>query len=827
MQKNYLFTIVSILFFSISLFAQHPITFKEGMAVGATGKRSRSPIFTDPVYHKYVINPFVAPVENDSVGVNHKGEVQRWKKVTANEEGKFDNNEFRGGYLYLTYFSKKAETKILDISGCTELYINGTPRAGDVYNKNWMLLPVDLKAGENVFLIKSGRGMLKIELHKPEKLIYMSQRDMTIPDLITSESDEKLAAIRIINTSSKTLTNLKIVTEINGLKAETELPSITPLAVRKVPYSLKDAAVQTGKINFRVNLYNGNKLVDHTVVEYEAKQLEDKHVRTFISNIDGSLQYFAVVPDTTDNDDGKPAMFLSVHGAGVKAQNQAGAYKHKDWGYIICPTNRREFGFDWEDWGRLDAMEVQSIAEKMYKTDPKRTYLTGHSMGGHGTWQLGAIFPDKWAAIAPSAGWYSFFSYSNKQKIEDASPLEKMFVRASHSSHTLELSRNYLHHGVYIYHGDADKTVPVEQARFMRKHLAEFHPNFSYYEFPGGGHWFGSESVDWPPIFDYFSYHENPENTDVKAFEFRSASPGVSASSRFVTLYQQEIPYEFCGVKVKQNVLTEAQKNKEGSNIVKNRNITIETENLKQFKLDLKHCHGADTITAIVDSITFEGLAAKAGKEAWFKKVDNKWQLTDTPLDKSQKNPLRYGNFKDAFRYNMVFVYSTKGTKEENKWSYDKARFDAETFYYRGNGSIDIVSDEEFLSGDFQDRSVIIYGNASTNAAWEVLLNDSPIQVYRGQIDIGNKTFKGEQWASYFTRPRKDSDVARIGVVTGSGLTGFRAAIPNRYFISGTGFPDFMIFSPEMMKSGIEGIKAAGYFGNDWSLSNGEIEWTK
>ena len=273
MQKNYLFTIVSILFFSISLFAQHPITFKEGMAVGATGKRSRSPIFTDPVYHKYVINPFVAPVENDSVGVNHKGEVQRWKKVTANEEGKFDNNEFRGGYLYLTYFSKKAETKILDISGCTELYINGTPRAGDVYNKNWMLLPVDLKAGENVFLIKSGRGMLKIELHKPEKLIYMSQRDMTIPDLITSESDEKLAAIRIINTSSKTLTNLKIVTEINGLKAETELPSITPLAVRKVPYSLKDAAVQTGKINVRVNLYNGNKLVDHTVVEYEAKQL--------------------------------------------------------------------------------------------------------------------------------------------------------------------------------------------------------------------------------------------------------------------------------------------------------------------------------------------------------------------------------------------------------------------------------------------------------------------------------------------------------------------------------------------------------------------------
>ncbi len=827
MQKNYLLTIISILFFSITLFAQDTITFKEGMAVGATGRRNRSPIFSDPVYYKYVTNQLTKPLENDSVGVGLDGDVQRWGKVTANEEGKFDNSDFRGGYLYLSYYSKKAETRVLDISGCTEIYINGTPRGGDVYNKNWMLLPVNLKAGENVFLVKSGRGMLKMELHKPEKSIYMTERDMTIPDFITTENDEKIGSIRVINATKKTLTNLKIISEVNGVKTETKLPSITPLTVRKVSYSIKDAITETGKTNVKVNLYNGSKLIDNTEVEYETKRPQDKYKRTFISNIDGSLQYFAVVPDTTDNDNGKPAMFLSVHGAGVQAKGQAGSYKHKDWGYVICPTNRREFGFDWEDWGRLDAMEVQSIAEKMYNTDPKRTYLTGHSMGGHGTWQLGVTFPSKWAALAPSAGWYSFFSYSSKEKTENASPLEKMFVRASHSSHTLELSRNYLHHGIYIYHGGADKTVPVEQARFMRKHLAEFHPDFSYYEFPDGGHWFGWRSVDWKPIFDYFSYHEIPENTHVDEFEFRSASPGISATSRFVTLYQQEIPFKFCGVKAKQNILTRRQINKEGLTIVPNRTISIETENLKQFKIDLQHCIGADTITAIIDSITFEGLAPKAGDEVWFKKVGANWQLSEAPKDKLQKNPKRYGNFKDAFRHNMVFVYSTKGTKEENKWSYDKARFDAETFYYRGNSSIDVVSDKEFISGDFKDRSVIIYGNATTNAAWKILLADSPIQVSRGQISVGSETLKGDKWASYFTRPRKDSDIACVGVVSGTGMNGFRAATPNRYFISGTGFPDFMIFSPEMMKSGIGGIKAAGYFGNDWSLTNGDIEWSK
>ena len=43
--------------------------------------------------------------------------------------------------------------------------------------------------------------------------------------------------------------------------------------------------------------------------------------------------------------------------------------------------------------------------------DPTRVYLTGHSMGGHGTWILGSTYPDRFGAIGPSAGWISFWSY--------------------------------------------------------------------------------------------------------------------------------------------------------------------------------------------------------------------------------------------------------------------------------------------------------------------------------------------------------------------------------------------------------------------------------
>src|SRR5690606_28501771 len=104
---------------------------------------------------------------------------------------------------------------------------------------------------------------------------------------------------------------------------------------------------------------------------------------TFISEIDGSVQYYAVAPQSASSAE-PPALFLSVHGAEVQAIGQARAYKPKDWGVLVAPTNRRPRGFNWEEWGMLDALEVLEIAKQKFKPDPKKIYLTGHSMGGHG-----------------------------------------------------------------------------------------------------------------------------------------------------------------------------------------------------------------------------------------------------------------------------------------------------------------------------------------------------------------------------------------------------------------------------------------------------------
>ena len=157
----------------------------------------------------------------------------------------------------------------------------------------------------------------------------------------------------------------------------------------------------------------------------------------------------------------------------------------------------------------------------------------------------------------------------------------------------------------------------------------------------------------------------------------------------------------------------------------------------------------------------------------WFKKDDKKWIVIKKP-SRAEKGPQRYGTFKDAFNHNMIFVLGTQGNNDEDKWAREKARYDAETFWYQGNGSIDIILDTEFIPEAFPDRNVILYGNEKTNKAWYMLLKDCPVKVTKKMIKIGTWESNGNDLGIIFTYPRRDSDLASIGVVAGTGKSGAR-----------------------------------------------------
>jgi hypothetical protein len=244
-----------------------------------------------------------------------------------------------------------------------------------------------------------------------------------------------------------------------------------------------------------------------------------------------------------------------------------------------------------------------------------------------------------------------------------------------------------------------------------------------------------------------------------------------------------------------------------------------------RLALKLNHVKPGGKITVELDGQKVENISRpEREQKIWFERADQKWALsTAAPL--SQKGPHRYGPFKEAFGNNMIFVYATKGTAEENAWASAKARFDAETWWYRGNGSVDIVADTEFQAVKDQDRSVVLYGNADNNAAWASLLAQSPVQVRRGVVKIGQREQRGEDLACLFCRPRPGSDRASVAVISGSGVVGLKLTDRVPYFMAGVAYPDCTVFGPETLAKGIDGVRAAGYFGNDWSVDQGEFAW--
>jgi hypothetical protein len=132
---------------------------------------------------------------------------------------------------------------------------------------------------------------------------------------------------------------------------------------------------------------------------------------------------------------------------------------------------------------------------------------------------------------------------------------------------------------------------------------------------------------------------------------------------------------------------------------------------------------------------------------------------------------------------------------------------------------VDIIPDARFSLETYKDRGVIIYGNKTTNRAWQKLLSQAPIQVERNKITAGNHVWQGDDLSACFVWPIANSEVASVAVVTGSGLTGMKGANANQYFAGASGFPDFMVYGIQMLQKGSSEIKLAGFYDNEWKLS--------
>jgi len=197
----------------------------------------------------------------------------------------------------------------------------------------------------------------------------------------------------------------------------------------------------------------------------------------------GEVKYVLFVPPGYDPEKAYPVV-LFLHGAGEsgtdgKKQATVGLgkvvkKKEKDFPAIVIFPQSQKGG-----WGANSAEGKRALAIldevcKEYKTDAKRIYLTGLSMGGFGTWSIAAAHPERWAAIVPVCGGGS---PASAEKFKDLP--------------------------CWAFHGDMDTTVKADKSREMIEALKKAGGTPKYTEYPGVGHnsWdkaYGTEELyDW------------------------------------------------------------------------------------------------------------------------------------------------------------------------------------------------------------------------------------------------------------------------------------------------------------------------------------------
>jgi hypothetical protein len=380
-------------------FAQEKVYFKQGLVVPASHRYGREAIYTDKLAHQLYTYNLKSPAEGTEFDRNDTGKVFKWQSVKADTANRLLLPGLRrqfsfgtGAYFYLTYQSDKEQSAILNVQGNSGLYFNGEPHTGDPYRSGYLHIPVKLKKGLNELYVRG--VVISAYLTFPSKQVLLANDDLTTPHIIVGRDNSSLkGAIVVINSSAKKLEGLRISATVAGKEVSEVVPPITGMSTRKVAFRFDGSNVnKKGTENAVIRLTQNGKTIDETNIELDAVEQTDKYKATFVSHIDGSVQYYAVTPQLNGTKENS-ALFLSVHGAAVEAISQARAYQSKDWGTLIAATNRRPRGFNWEDWGRLDALEVLNIGKNTFRPDPNQIYLTGHSMGGHGTWFLGATYP--------------------------------------------------------------------------------------------------------------------------------------------------------------------------------------------------------------------------------------------------------------------------------------------------------------------------------------------------------------------------------------------------------------------------------------------------
>ena len=148
---------------------------------------------------------------------------------------------------------------------------------------------------------------------------------------------------------------------------------------------------------------------------------------------------------------------------------------------VVFPQAKADGTPGWQQEGGKAALAALDKSIKEFRGDARRVYLTGLSAGGNGSWFLASRYTERFAAAVIVCGFIS------KRK-GLTSGVDYPALAPDAPDEFADLAKRVSPIPIWIFHGDADQAVSVEESRKMFAALKAIGADVQYTELPGVAH---------------------------------------------------------------------------------------------------------------------------------------------------------------------------------------------------------------------------------------------------------------------------------------------------------------------------------------------------
>jgi len=443
--------------------------------------------------------------------------------------------------------------------------------------------------------------------------------------------------------------------------------------------------------------------------------------------------------------------------------------------------------------GDRDVLKCIELAKQKLNVDADRVYLTGSSMGGWGTWNVGTRHPELFAAIAPIYGGDDYHVGMSEENIAKMSAWNSYLRDKSSSSSRFE---SLLTMPILVSHGDNDQSVDVNNSRYLVRLLQRWDYDVRYIEVPGKGH--GDLGL-WNTTIPWMLEHKRdsaPRQVRVRAADLRTAS------AYWVKINQRTDPGEF--------MLVDAE-------VLQGNVIRIDSKNVSELSLtpDRKLVDYGKPIQVVWNEKLLTVNDLKSDKIVLREEDSKPLSLRKTPrisgpISEFQNTPFLIVIGTISSDSTMNRVIQQKASAIINNWK-KWQKYEPRS-----------MKDVEVTEADLNKYSLYLLGGPAENKVSKQIFETVPFHVTDSTITVDGRTFKAKDAVLDAIYPNPYNSERYVDVVAATSGAGFYFFDPSSdepsefdYYIADGKIPVYSI--------GATGDKihiATGFFDCNWKIND-------